>query len=60
MSGDLILSKSRDFCYTKQAADSFAAKEVIRVEGIVSFLISTLAGIFSYFICKWLDDDEKK
>ena len=48
------------FWYTDGAADSFAAKEVIRVEGIVSFLISTLAGIFSYFICKWLDDDEKK
>ena len=48
------------FWYTDRAADSFGAEEVTRMEGIVSFLISTLAGIFSYFICKWLDDDEKK
>ena len=27
---------------------------------IIAFLISVLAGIVGHFICKWLDDDEKK
>ena len=27
---------------------------------LVSFLVSVLAGIVTYYICKWLDDDDEK
>ena len=35
-------------------------REVRNLEILVSFLVSVLAGIVTYYICKWLDDDEVK
>ena len=32
-------------------------KEVHHMEYIIAFLISVMAGIISYYICKWLDED---
>lgn len=34
---------------------SSVRKEVELVEYIVSLLISVIAGVISYYICKWLD-----
>lgn len=33
-------------------------KEVFPMEYILAFLISVVAGVVSYYICKWLDKDE--
>ncbi len=35
-------------------------REVRNLEILVSFLVSVLAGIVTYYICKWLDDDDEK
>ena len=35
-------------------------REVWILEILVSFLVSVLAGIVTYYICKWLDDDDEK
>ena len=32
-------------------------KEVSCVETVMAFLMSIVADVLSYFICKWLDDD---
>lgn len=34
-------------------------REVRNLEILVSFLVSVLAGIVTYYICKWLDDDDE-
>ena len=34
--------------------------EVRNLEILVSFLVSVLAGIVTYYICKWLDEWRKK
>ena len=30
----------------------------VLVEIIISFLVSVMAGVASYYICKWLDGDD--
>ena len=35
-------------------------REVRNLEILVSFLVSVLAGIVTYYIYKWLDDDDEK
>ena len=44
-------------CYTKDAAllHSGNRREVYFVDSIVSFFVSVVAGIVTYYICKWLD-----
>lgn len=32
-------------------------EEVIDMEWLESFIISVIAGVVSYYICKWLDRD---
>jgi hypothetical protein len=32
---------------------------VIMLEYIISFIVSVVAGIVAYYICKWLDGDNK-
>ncbi|WP_227149193.1 hypothetical protein [Lacrimispora sp. 210928-DFI.3.58] len=34
-------------------------KEVMSVDYIVTFLISVLASVAGYYICKWLDRDDR-
>ncbi len=34
-------------------------KEVIPMEMLVSFMLSVAAGVISYYICKWLDEQFK-
>lgn len=31
------------------------AREVICVANLFNFILSVIAGIYSYYICKWLD-----
>lgn len=35
-------------------------KEVRAVDTVVSFALSVLAGVISYYICKWLDNRKNK
>lgn len=37
------------------AATPSSGREVCPVDFILAFLISVLAGVVSYYICKWLD-----
>ena len=48
--------------YTIPAADPSARREVESMDAIASFALSVLAGVVSYYICKWLDHrkDKKK
>ena len=33
-------------------------REVFPLENILAFIISVVAGVVSYYICKWLDGDK--
>ena len=38
--------------------DSFQRKGVSILDYILTFLVSVLASVVSYYICKWLDGDK--
>lgn len=38
--------------------DSFQQEEVSALGYILTFLVSVLASVVSYYICKWLDGDK--
>ena len=47
-------------CYNVSVAISYTCgdrKEVIMEEIIIGFLISIMANIAAYYVCKWLDRD---
>lgn len=44
--------------YNKVAVDSFQPEGGVLLEYIIAFLISIVAGIVCYYICKWLDRDK--
>ena len=44
--------------YSKTAAIPSGGKEVKIMEFLMSFMISVLASVVSYYICKWLDRDK--
>lgn len=39
------------------AESSGNREEVIDMEWLDSFIISVIAGVVTYYICKWLDED---
>lgn len=45
--------------YNKYAVDSFQQEGGGQMEYILSFLLSVMAGIIGYYICKWLDRNHK-
>jgi len=45
-------------CYDISAVGTPGRREVNLVEIINAFVVSVMAGIVSYFICKWLEGDE--
>ena len=46
-------------CYNCGAVDSFQQEGGEHMEHIITFLISVVAGVISYYICKWLSTAEK-
>ena len=43
-----------------QPSYSFQRKEVTYLEYIIAFLISVLASVVGYYICKWLDRNDRQ
>ena len=42
--------------YDKYAAEPPAERRCFAMEVMISFLVSVLAGVVSYYICKWLEE----
>lgn len=59
--GDFIcyLSDFMIFYLCRPSDSIFMGKEVIPMEMLVSFMLSVAAGVISYYICKWLDEQFK-
>lgn len=51
----LFLSK---FGTISNAATLSSGKEVGSLEYVIAFFISVVAGVVSYYLCKWLDRDD--
>ena len=58
LSGAFFVAGTVELCYNHFAADSFQRKEVKALNLILSFLISVMASVIAYYICKWLDGDD--
>ena len=53
---------SRIFCYTVLVGlptSIYKRKGVIPMDILFSFILSVAAGVVSYYICKWLDEQFK-
>ena len=53
---------SRIFCYTVPVGlptSIYKRKGVIPMDILFSFILSVAAGVVSYYICKWLDEQFK-
>ena len=50
------------FCYNSYVVVSYSGnrEEVIALSNLTSFLVSIGASIVGYYICKWLDGDNKR
>ena len=48
----------RAFLLCCMCCDSFQQKGVSILDYILTFLVSVLASVVSYYICKWLDGDK--
>lgn len=58
----LTIQLSRIFCYTVLVGlptSIYKRKGVSFMNFIISFTLSVAAGVVSYYICKWLDDQFK-
>ena len=55
-----VIDKNDYICYNLQvvATQSDNRLEVLVLNFLVSFIVSVVAGICVYYICKWLDWDE--
>lgn len=51
----LFLSK---FGTISSAATLSSRKEVFQLENVIAFIISLVASVVSYYLCKWLDRDD--
>lgn len=51
----LFLSK---FDIISSAATLSSRKEVFQLENVIAFIISLVASVVSYYLCKWLDRDD--
>ena len=52
----------RIFCYTVPVGlptSIYKRKGVVTMEMVVSFILSVAAGVVSYYICKWLEEQFK-
>ena len=45
--------------YGRCHAHSGNGREVILIETLYTLIVSIVAGIISYYICKWLDGNDK-
>lgn len=54
----LLVEKERSFYGFIIAVDSFQRKVGASMQYILSILMSVIAGIISYNICKWLDEND--
>ena len=60
--GRFCVVMSRIFCYTVPVGlptSIYKRKGVIPMDILFSFILSVAAGVVSYYICKWLDDQFK-
>lgn len=49
---------SVEFWYYSQCCDSFQREGGGSMEYVIAFLISVVAGVVSYYLCKWLDGND--
>lgn len=54
----VYIAKFPIICYNTTAATLSSRKEVYLLEYLIAFIISVVAGVVSYYICKWLDGDD--
>ena len=45
--------------YNGYAVDSLQQRGVVQMDYIFNFLLSVMAGVAGYYICKWLDRNHK-
>lgn len=60
--GRFYVVMSRIFCYTVLVGlptSIYKGKGVIPMDILFSFILSVAAGVVSYYICKWLEEQFK-
>ena len=60
--GRFCVVMGRIFCYTVLVGlptSIYKRKGVVTMEMVVSFILSVAAGVVSYYICKWLEEQFK-
>ncbi len=53
------MAKFVALCYNQFAADSFQQEGGEVLEVVHTLFISIVASVIAYYICKWLDGDDK-
>lgn len=54
----LVLRFLSKFDTIANAATLSSRKEVFQLENVIAFIISLAASVVSYYLCKWLDQDD--
>ena len=57
-SNPLVLLFLSKFGTISSAATLSSRKEVFQLENVIAFIISLVASVVSYYLCKWLDRDD--
>lgn len=57
-SNSLVLFFLSKFGTISSAATLSSRKEVFQLENVIAFIISLVASVVSYYLCKWLDRDD--
>ncbi|MBQ9839782.1 MAG: hypothetical protein IJO56_09890 [Oscillospiraceae bacterium] len=57
-SNSLVLLFLSKFGTISSAATLSSRKEVFQLENVIAFIISLVASVVSYYLCKWLDRDD--
>jgi len=47
-----------EFWYYYRCCDSFQLEGGGSMENVIAFFISVAASVVSYYLCKWLDEDD--
>ena len=55
-----LLANMLFVCYNEVAATSNLRKGGAYMTLVTSMIVSVVAGIVAYYICKWLDDDKRR
>ncbi len=58
MTNDIAVVSVLWICYNVYAVTPSSRREVMAMELLFTFFVSILAGVISYYICKWLDGDD--